>query len=41
MDRAVDTAAAQQAFIRRVDDGIDLQPGDIASLDFDPIMVHD
>src|SRR5258708_19162680 len=33
MDRAIDTAAAEQRGIGRVDDRVDGQPGDVAALD--------
>jgi hypothetical protein len=33
MDRAVDTTAAEQAFVGRVDDRIDIELGDVAERD--------
>ena len=36
VDRAVHAAAAQQRAVRRVDDGLHLEPGDVAFDDFDP-----
>jgi hypothetical protein len=38
MDRAVDTAATEQRRIGRVDNGVDLKPGDIAGFQADPQM---
>src|SRR3954451_3677254 len=36
MNRAVDTAAAEQRFIRSVDDGVNVKCGDVAGDDFEP-----
>jgi len=36
MDRAIDTAAAKQRRIRRVDDGVNAQCGDVGNNDFQP-----
>ena len=33
MDRAVDAAAAEQALVRRVDDGVDVERGDVGDDD--------
>ena len=35
MDRAVDAAAAQKAYVGRIDDRIDVEAGDVALDDFD------
>ena len=36
MDRAVDAAAAEQAFIRGIDDGVGIERGDVADEDIEP-----
>ena len=38
MDRAVHAATAQQALVRRIDDGISIERGDVADHDIKPDM---
>ena len=40
MDRAIDAAAAQQAFVGGVDDRIDVEPGDVAFDDLEAAMAY-
>ena len=37
MDRAVDAAAAEQRAVGGIDDGVDIEPGDVADDDLDAI----
>jgi len=40
VDGPIDAAAAEQRTVRRIDDRVHLEPGDVAAMDFDPVVRH-